>query len=105
MQRVIYSYCNCNLSQSIAVSEVLEILQQTTDTCEILGRTESKTVGLIDPKYPNTGIYIQYGGGDPCTNSDNPSNNGSPRQTRFNIYCAKKQDEVIKPNSSITYSL
>lgn len=40
------------------------------------------------------GISIQYGGGDKCTNGDNPIQNGKPRQTKFNIYCADKQDEV-----------
>ncbi len=79
----------------MGVSEVLEVLKQPTDTCEILGRTEEKTVGLIDPLNPKKGIYIQYGGGDKCTNGDNPLLNGKPRQSKFNIYCAEKQDEVF----------
>ena len=55
-----------------------------------------KTVGLLDPTNPKKGIYIQYGGGDKCTNGDNPLQNGKPRQTKFNIYCAEKADEVLK---------
>jgi hypothetical protein len=35
-----------------------------------------------------------YGGGDKCTNGDNPAKNGQPRQTKFNIYCADKQEDV-----------
>lgn len=77
------------------MSEVLEVLKQPTDTCEILGRVELKTVGLLDTNNPKKGIYVQYGGGDKCTNGDNPMQNGKPRQTKFNIYCAEKADEVI----------
>jgi hypothetical protein len=41
------------------------------------------------------GIWVQYGGGDKCTNGDNPLQNGKPRATKFNIHCAEKQDDVI----------
>jgi hypothetical protein len=78
----------------VAVSEVLEVLKQPTDTCEILGKTDSRTVGLLDPNDPKKGIYITYGNGDKCTNGDNPLQNGKPRQSKFNIHCAEKQDEV-----------
>lgn len=71
------------------------MLKQPTDTCEILGRTEFKTVGLLDQTNPKKGIYVQYGGGDKCTNGDNPLQNGKPRQTKFNIYCAEKQEDVF----------
>ncbi len=76
------------------MSEVLEVLKQPTDTCEILGRAEYRTVALIDPQDPKKGISITYGGGDKCTNGDNPMQNGKPRQSKFNIYCSEKQDEV-----------
>jgi hypothetical protein len=36
-----------------------------------------------------------YGNGDKCTNGDNAAQNGKARQSKFNIYCAEKQDEVI----------
>lgn len=51
---------------------------------------------MLDTNNPKKGIYVQYGGGDKCTNGDNPMQNGKPRQTKFNIYCAEKQDDVIK---------
>lgn len=79
--------------QDAAVTEVLEVLKQSTDTCEILGRVDSRTVGLLDPNDPRKGIYVQYGDGDRCTSGDNPMLIGKPRQTRFNIHCAPKQDD------------
>lgn len=87
-----------NFSQSVAVSEVLEVLKQPTDTCEILGKTDQRTVGLLDANDPKKGIYVQYGGGDKCTNGDNPMQNGKPRQSRFNIYCSDKQDDSVNFN-------
>jgi hypothetical protein len=83
-----------NISQNIAVSEVLEVLKQPTDTCEILGRAESRTVALLDQTDPRKGISIIYGGGDRCTNGDNPMQNGKPRQAKFNIHCSDRQDDV-----------
>lgn len=82
-------------NQNVGVSEVLEVLKQPTDTCEILGRTESRTVSLLDPNDPKKGISVAYGGGDKCTNGDNPLQNGKPRQSKFNIYCGDKQDDVL----------
>ena len=70
------------------------MLKQPTDTCEILGRTETKSVSLLDPNDIRKGISVIYGGGDRCTNGDNPMQNGKPRQAKFNIYCADKQDDV-----------
>ena len=45
--------------QDAAVTEVLEVLKQSTDTCEILGRVDSRTVALLDPNDPRKGIYVQ----------------------------------------------
>jgi hypothetical protein len=83
------------IRQSVAVSEVLEVLKQPTDTCEILGKSEARTVGLIEQGNPKKGIYVQYGGGEKCTNGDNPMQIGRPRQTKFLLNCAATQDEVI----------
>ena len=83
-------------SQNVAVSEVLEVLKQPTDTCEILGKMEYPSFGLIDPNDSRKGFYIQYGGGDKCTNGDNPSLNGKPRQSKFKIQCANSQDNDVK---------
>ena len=79
----------------VAVSEVLEVLKQPTETCEVLGKTEVREMGLLDTSNPKAGIYVMYGGGDRCTNSDNHSENGFPRKSRFKIYCAEKQDENV----------
>lgn len=80
--------------QEVGVSEVLEIMKQPTDTCEILGQVDSPTWGVLDSTNPKKGVYIQYGGGDKCTSRENPALYGKPRQTKFNIYCADRQDEV-----------
>ncbi len=74
---------------------MLEVLKQPTDTCEILGRGDPRTVGLIDQSNPNKGIYVQYGGGDKCTNGENPMQIGKPRQTKFTLNCAASQDDVL----------
>jgi hypothetical protein len=92
VQRVIVHYLKYR--QEVAVSEVLEVLKQPTDTCEILGRAEFRTVSLIDPNDPKKGISITYGGGDKCTNGDNPLQNGKPRESKFNINCSNKQGDV-----------
>jgi hypothetical protein len=83
-------------SQNIAVTEVLEVLKQPTDTCEILGKVENKSISLLDPMDPKKGIMINYGGGDKCTNGDNPALNGQPRQTKFKLECSDKQEDVSR---------
>jgi len=89
-----YIITNFN-SQLVSVSEVLEVLKKPTETCEILGKKEVTTNGLLDPNNPGLGHYVMYGGGDICTNGDNPALNGKPRQTKFKIYCASSQDENV----------
>lgn len=81
--------------QQVGVSEVLEVLKQSTDTCEVLGRTEYKEFSLIDKTDPKKGIAVTYGGGDRCTNGDNPSENGKPRRTRFLLVCGSSQEENV----------
>jgi hypothetical protein len=50
---------------------------------------------MIDSSDPNKGIMVTYGGGDKCTNGDDPMQNGKPRQTQFKIHCSAKQSDVI----------
>lgn len=88
-------------NQNVAVSEVLEVLKKPTATCEILGRLTPQSNGLLDPANPALGHYVQYGGGDICTNGDNAALNGKPRQTKFKIYCSSSQDANV---TFITYS-
>ena len=80
-------------NQFVAVTEILEVMKQPTETCEILGRVESVKVGLLNDTNPRGGIFVQYGDGDQCTSGEDFSMVGSPRQTRFNIHCAKRQTE------------
>ncbi len=94
MQKV-FRPINYYYSQLVAVSEVLEVLKKPTATCEILGRPDSRTYGLIQANNPNYGWSVMYGNGDTCTNGDNPSLNGKPRQAKFQFVCANSQDENV----------
>jgi len=76
----------------VAVSEVLEVLKQPTETCEVLGRIDAATFGLLNENDPKAGMYVMYGNGDRCTNSDNHAENGQPRKSKFKLYCAEKED-------------
>ena len=80
---------------NVGVSEVLEVLKQATDTCEVLGRTENAEYSLIDKTDPKKGIYVTYGNGDRCTNGDNPADNGKPRRSRFKLVCSSTQEENV----------
>jgi len=71
------------------------VLKRPTETCEILGKLDTKTNGLIDPSNPSAGHWVTYGGGDICTNGDNPAENGKPRKSKFKFVCADKQDENV----------
>ena len=82
-------------NQIVGVSEILEVLKQPTDTCEILGRSENRQVSLFDPSNPSKGIAVTYGGGDRCTNGDNMMENGKPRRSRFILECASSQEENV----------
>lgn len=79
----------------MAVSEVLEVLKQPTDTCEILGRVEKGNYGVIDARNPGLGIFVEYGGGDTCTNSEIQSENGLPRKAKFMLFCDSNQEENV----------
>ena len=89
-----YYIINFN-SQSVIVSEVLEVLKKPTDSCDILGRKDNIENGLLDHSDPRIGHYVMYGLGDICFNGDIPSLNGKPRRAKFKIYCAESQDENV----------
>ena len=76
----------------VSAYEVLEVLGQMTDTCEILGIKETETVTQLVPGSPRKGIKVTYSGGDICTGSENASENGNPRKISFNVNCASNQD-------------
>lgn len=81
--------------QQVGISEVLEVLKQPTDTCEILGRVEQKQFALIDPANPSKGISVTYSGGDICSSPDNAAEYHKPRKSRFLLMCASSQDENV----------
>lgn len=83
-------------SQLVNVSEVLEVLKQPTETCEILGREQFRRVNLIDQNSPSKGIIVTYGGGDKCTSGDNAIQLGKPRESNFKLNCAASHGEVNK---------
>jgi len=85
-------------SESAAVSEVLEVLKQPTDTCEILGKFEQVNYSVIDAQNPSQGIKIEYGGGDICSSYDDDQGNGQPRKASFLIYCDSNQDDNFALN-------
>jgi len=82
----------------------LEVLKQPTETCEVLGKTELRETGLLDINNPKAGIYVSYGGGDKCSNSENHSENGLPRKSKFKLYCAEKQDDNVNMLSQCSLS-
>ena len=85
------------LRKAVAVSEFLEVLKQPTDTCEVLGQLDQKTVALLDENNPKAGIAVTYSGGDICTNGEPASSRGKPRSSRFKIYCGSTQDANVNP--------
>ncbi len=74
---------------------MLEVLKKPTATCEILGRIEPRSVGLLDPTDPHKGIYVTYGNGDKCNVPGALVPGASPklRETKFSLYCAEQQSE------------
>ena len=57
----------------------------------MLGKSDFKTVGLLEEGNPKKGIYVQYGGGAICMNGE-PDLIGKPRQTKFKLVCDSEQD-------------
>lgn len=87
-----YQPFSCDNKKS-SVVEKLHNEEEFTDICEILGQYTSSNVGLLDENNPQLGIYLEYGDGDICHNSEDPKQNGLPRKTKLKIYCSKKQDK------------
>ena len=84
--------CN-NITSS--VTEILEYNGEKTEICEIIGQASSTKVNLLDFNNPNLGIVLEYGDGDICKYSENNLLIGTPRKTRFKIYCSKNDDETF----------
>jgi hypothetical protein len=65
-----------------------------TETCEILGKNDNPNdilISHLDTAH-QTGIRITYPGGDMCTGSEIPAENGFSRKISFKILCAETQD-------------
>lgn len=74
-----------------------------TDACEVFGyndKAEYTTVSYGD----STGVKIVYSGGDPCLDSENPSQKNFPKQATFHIVCSAHQDSnfILKDSNSKT---
>ncbi len=65
----------CNGVSGSAI-EFLDIYNQQTDTCEILGMQSQSLFHLIDDASPNNGIVVAYLGGALCEGSETRSLNG-----------------------------
>lgn len=91
-----FSFCkNVDLKckgKNVGAYEVLEVLGQQTETCEVLGLEDKKVVKPLDVNAPHKGIKITYTGGDTCTGSEVPNENGQPRKINFLIKCSKTEE-------------
>ena len=52
---------------------------QLTDTCEILGQSNVRTVGYLDESNKASGIKVTYANGGLCEDSQNPAEINQPR--------------------------
>jgi len=90
-----YIFNICNVPQMkckgnyVGAFEALEVLGQLTETCEVLGRAKEPIVKALSvPTEGSEGVRITYTKGDICSNSENPAENGQPRNINFNVFCA-----------------
>lgn len=92
----------CNGVEASAI-EFLDIYDQETDTCEILGLASQSRFHLLDDKDAEKGLMVTYLGGAICEGSDTPSLNGLPRKVIYTLECGNEQDNnVILLKSLIT---
>jgi len=70
-----------------AVFEVLSVMGTLTETCEVVGRPDQKTVTMKKNPDGSEFLEIIYPGGDICIGSENPSENGLPKRAQFHINC------------------
>ena len=68
---------------------------QLTETCEVLGKNDNPhdiLISALDVSAHPAGIRMTYPGGDVCTGSEIPSENGFARKITFKVLCAETQD-------------
>jgi len=96
----LFNFCSqvpnsCNDKSKIAVMEALEVTGQITDACEVLGTLDQMATSL-GTSLGAPGVKITYKGGEECLNSENPSQNGLPKQATFNIICSENTDSQFQ---------
>jgi len=86
-------------AQNAAAIEVVEILADTFEECDILGRHEMHSFSVLDSEYPQLGFQITYSGGDLCIERSSATKQG----ITFVLECSQTEGpwEVIE--SSLDY--
>ena len=79
-----------------SVIEFLDIYDQETDTCEVLGQSKHSIHHLLDDRDANKGLLVTYMGGAICEGSETPSLNGQPRKVVFRLECGDTQDHSVR---------
>ena len=70
-----------------SVFEILEVMGTLTETCEIVGKMDQKTVTHVKTDDGAQILKMTWIGGDTCYGSENPLENGSPKKAQFEIVC------------------
>ena len=102
-----FNFCDtisrtCNGVEASAV-EFLDVYEQETDTCEILGMGSQSLYRLLDEQNPSQGLLVAFMGGDICEGSSTPSEDGNARKVIFKLECGESQDDQFvldEPNGS-----
>ena len=67
--------------------EVINVLGQLTDSCELIGRPDSKVVTLADPHNARSGVVMKYSKGSVCEDSEKAHEIGQERSVSFLVNC------------------
>jgi len=78
----VHSTCSGN-----SVFEVLQVMGTLTETCEIVGKPDQKTINQTTGFNGENVIEMVWPGGDMCIGSENPAENMLPKKAQFQIIC------------------
>ncbi|CAG9321825.1 unnamed protein product [Blepharisma stoltei] len=78
--------------QYVGAIEVIELWDEIFESCDILGRQEMTSYGLINPNNPQAGFKITYGGGDLCSESYEGLDS-IKRAATFKLHCSNYETE------------
>lgn len=95
MSEHLKSYNIFHIISFVIFLKALEVLGQLTETCEVLGKNDNPhdiLISALDASSHPAGLRITYPGGDTCTGSEIPSENGFARKITFKVLCAETQD-------------